>query len=582
MTHRHFKYESLLYLLAFIIAFGIRFIQLGVVPLNDVEAEVALQALKISQSQTITLNPHPFYILSTSVLFLIYGGGTNFLARFMPALIGSLFVLSPLLFDDRLKPRPSLILAFFLALDAGLVAISRQAASPIFAITFLIFTFGFINKNKYTLASITAALALLSGPSIWLGLLGILITYMLFQLFSKQSPISNIKSQVSGLDTSQKTSARLLDQHQLPITNLVSRNSYLVTFFIAFITLGSLFLTIPNGLSAAFASIPAFGKLWLSKSETTISMVLVSVLIYQPLTLLLAIIATIRGSLSNIKRVIFLSIWIAVSLLLVIFLPAKQIAHLAWTIIPISALASLELARAFNIFPEERMEVIGVTFLTIFIWVFAWLGFAGLTWFPEGTDEYALRFWMLIGSLVLLILSLLLVAAGWSTRIARIGGVWGLTISLSILALGGTLGSAGLRGLNAPELWWQDKIPAQADLLRQTAQQVSEFYTGDDNSASIAILGIDSPALLWSLREFDVQTAQTADATLTPDIVITPFQDYPIISSTYRGQDFNWRQTPLWNVSPINAWFRWVTLREISYGGEAIILWARDDVFIDK
>lgn len=560
MTHRHFKYESLLYLLAFIIAFGIRFIQLGAMPLNDAEAEVALQALKISHSQTTTLNPHPFYILSTSVLFLIYGGGTNFLARAMPALIGSLFVLSPLLFDNRLKPRPSLILAFFFAFDAGLVAISRQAASPIFAITFLIFTFGFINKNKYTLASITAALALLSGPSIWLGLLGIIITYMIFQLFIKQSPISILQ----------------FSNSQLLITN------YLITFLIAFIVLGSLFLTVPNGLSAAFASIPAFGKLWLSKSETTTSMVLVSVLIYQPLTLLLAIIATIRGSLSNIKRVIFLSIWIAVSLLLVIFLPAKQIAHLAWTIIPISALASLELARAFNIFPEERMEVIGVTFLTIFIWVFAWLGFAGLTWFSEGSEEYALRFWMLIGSLVLLILSLLLVAAGWSTRVARIGGVWGITFALSVLAFAGTLGSAGLRGLNYPELWWQDKIPAQADLLRQTAQQVSEFYTGDDNSASIAILGIDSPALLWSLREFDVQTAQTADATLTPDIVITPFQDYPIISSTYRGQDFNWRQTPLWTTSPLNAWFRWVTLREISYGGETIILWARDDVFIDK
>jgi hypothetical protein len=555
MTHRHFKHEGWLYLLVFIIAFGIRFIQLGAMPLNDAEAEAALQALKISQSQTTTLSPHPFYILSTSVLFLIYGGGTNFLARFIPALIGSLLVLSPLLFDERLKPRPSLILAFFLALDAGLVAISRQAASPIFAITFLIFTFGFINKKNYTLASITAALALLSGPSIWLGLLGILITWMIFQLFNRQSPVSNLQS---------------------PITN------YLITFIISFIALGSLFLTIPNGLSAAFLSIIEFIKLWFSKSETTWGMILISLLVYQPLTLILAIVAIVRGSFSNIKKFIFLSIWLLVSLLLVIFLPAKQISYLAWTILPITALASLELARAFNIFREERMEVLGVTFLTVFIWVFAWLGFAGLTWFPEGTREYALRFWMLIGALVLLILSLLLVGAGWSIRTARIGGVWGVTISLGILALGGTLGSAGLRGLNYPELWWQDKIPAQADLLQLTANQVSEFYTGDDNSASIVILGIDSPALLWSLREFDVQTAQAVDVISAPDIVITPFQDDPILSSAYRGQDFNWRQAPLWNVSPVNAWFRWITLREISYGGETIILWARDDLFIDK
>src|SRR5688572_14586914 len=103
MTHRHFKYEGWLYLLAFLIALGIRLTQLGAMPLNDVEAESALQALQISQSENTTLNPHPFYILSTSVLFLLYGGGTDFLARLMPALIGSLLVFSPLLFDDRLK-----------------------------------------------------------------------------------------------------------------------------------------------------------------------------------------------------------------------------------------------------------------------------------------------------------------------------------------------------------------------------------------------------------------------------------------------------------------------------------------------
>ncbi|NJN79403.1 MAG: hypothetical protein HC797_02430, partial [Anaerolineales bacterium] len=69
MTHRHFKYEGWLYLLAFLIALGTRTVQLGDMPLNDVEAESALQALQISQSENPALNPHPFYILSTSILF---------------------------------------------------------------------------------------------------------------------------------------------------------------------------------------------------------------------------------------------------------------------------------------------------------------------------------------------------------------------------------------------------------------------------------------------------------------------------------------------------------------------------------
>jgi hypothetical protein len=367
-----------------------------------------------------------------------------------------------------------------------------------------------------------------------------------------------------------------------PLSDSTTRNSYLITFIITFITAGTLFLTAPNGLSAAFTSIPEFFKLWTFKSETTVGMLFISLLVYQPLALFLSISASIRGVINNVKRINFLSLWLLVSILLVLFLPARQITDLAWVILPLTALASLEIARSINIFPEERVEVGGVIFLTVFIWVFAWLGFAGLTWFPENTREYALRFWMLIGALVLLILSLLLVGAGWSTRTARIGGVWGLTIALGILGLSGTFGSAGIRGSNFPELWWQNQIPAQATLLRETANQVSEFYTGDENSASIVILGVDSPALVWALREHDVQIAQTLDNASTPDIVITPFEDNPILASAYRGQDFNWRQTPLWNITTTNAWFRWVALREISYAGETIILWARSDLFLDN
>jgi len=558
MTHRHFKYEGWLYALAFFIAIGIRITQLGALPLNDIEATSALQALQISQSEYTALSPHPFYILSTSMLFLMYGGGTDFLARFMPALIGSLFVFAPLLFNDRLKPRPSLILAFFLALDPGLVAISRQAASPIFAITFLIFTFGFINKNKPTFASIFAALTLLSGPSIWLGLLGFIISGMIFQLFQRT------------------------DYRTLITDNSSTRNSLHITFILTFLTAGTLFLTVPNGLSAAFASIPEFFTSFTSTSETTWGMILISFIIYQPLALILAIFAIVRGILNNIKRVIFFTIWMLVALLLVIFLPAHQITDLAWVLIPLNALASLELARAFNIYPEERSEVAGVTLLTVFIWVFAWLGFAGMTWYPADSQQYALRFWMLLGSLVLLALSLLLIAAGWSARTARIGGVWGFVIALGALMLGGTFGSAGLRGENAPELWWQNQIPAQADLLRQTAEQVSEFYTGNDTSASIVILGIDSASLVWSLREFDVQIAATLDPTTSPDIVISRFENNPALMAAYRGQDFNWRQTYLWHVSTFDVWVRWITLREISSSTESIILWARDDLFLDR
>ena len=190
MNYRHFKHEGWLYALAFFIAVILRFVQLGAMPLTDAEATPALQALQIAQGLKPTLSPHPFYILFTSVLFFIYGGGTDFLAHFIPALAGSLLVFAPLLFADRIKPRAAVVLAFFLALDPGLVALSRQIASPILALTFLLFALGFYNQNKTSFAAFFAALALLSGPSLWNGVLGLAVTWGILRfLNSRRAPV---------------------------------------------------------------------------------------------------------------------------------------------------------------------------------------------------------------------------------------------------------------------------------------------------------------------------------------------------------------------------------------------------------
>lgn len=552
MIYRRFKYEILLYLLAFTLALGIRLLHLGSMPLTDAESTPALQALRISQNVDTPIDPQPFYILSTSVLFLLFGGGNNFLARLIPALMGSLLVLAPLLFDDRLRPRPSLLLAFFLALDPGLVAISRQASSTILAIALTVFTAGFINKKNFPLAAILAALTLLTGTPIWLGLLGIGITFAIYQLFiHRTEKLSPFKIQPS----------------------------ILLFFFATFILAGTLFFTTPEGLGAAFSSIPSFINSWTNPSDITQGILTFSLLVYQPFAILLTVLALIRGWMKGSQRIIFLSIWLIVSLLLVIFLPSRQIADLAWTLIPLNALASLELIRHFSIFPEERREVIGVAFLTVFIWVFAWLGLSGMNWTPADSPTYRLRVAMLIGSLFMLVLSLVLVAAGWSIRTARLGGVWGMAIGLGLLGLSGMFGSAGMRGLNSPELWWLPGVPVQADLVRDTVNQVSDLGIGNKNAGSVVVVGMKSPAIEWALRGHPVQMVDELDPSASPDFIITPFDMNLNLASAYRGQDFLWRQTPLWKADMPGGWLRWVTLREMPPSSEVIILWARDDLF---
>jgi hypothetical protein len=271
-----------------------------------------------------------------------------------------------------------------------------------------------------------------------------------------------------------------------------------------------------------------------------------------------------------------------VALLLAVFYPARQVQDMAWMLLPLYAIASLELARYMDVFPEERVEGAGAVLLTTFLWTFGWINFAMLIWRTPQVDGYYQYFWMTVGAYGLLIVSLILIAYGWSVRIAKFGLVWGLGIALVVLGMGGTLGSTGLRTPASPELWWPQGIPAQEDLLVGTLNDLSEWGIGYDDGLPIIIQGLDSPALEWALRDRAVVISETLDISSAPALVITSTNVDPTLASAYRGQDFGWRTNTSWDVADSRAWMRWLSLREMTYNTETIILWAREDLFISS
>lgn len=561
MNLKPFKYEGWLYALAFLLAIALRLIGLGHMPLNDFEARLALQSLHLANGLKPVLDAHPAYILFTMPLFFLYGGGMNALARLVPALVGSALVFTPLLFQDRIRPRPSLILAFFIALDPGLVAVSRQAGSPILALTFLVFALGFLNRNDFRKAGIFAALALLGGPAIWAGLLGLALSLAIYQA-AKLRFSDEDKAKPFSMDASQ-------------------RNEFFIAIAVTLLLAGTLLFLVPNGLSAALASIPAYLSGWRAVVKVNISWLFISLLAYQPFALLLCILAVIRGWVKASRKIIPLSIWFVVALILAVIYPARQISDLVWVLIPLYALASLELMRFINIFPEERAETAGAILLTAFLWVFGWLNFTSTVWSIPGESTFNQHLIMVIGSVVLLILSIVLVAFGWSVRVAQRGLVWGLGLSLGVLSLAGTLGVTGLRGAFNPELWWQPSIPLQADLLTTTVDDLSEWSKGYDDGVPVVIIGIDSPALEWALREHSPKIANFFDASEPPALIVTTNEFDPNTISPYRGQDFSWKFTTSWVAAQPRDWLKWLAYREMPQTGETIILWASNDLFIN-
>jgi hypothetical protein len=131
------------------------------------------------------------------------------------------------------------------------------------------------------------------------------------------------------------------------------------------------------------------------------------------------------------------------------------------------------------------------------------------------------------------------------------------------------------------ELWTPDQRPLQTDLLLASVNDVSEFSLGHARSQSVTIMGINSPALEWILRNHEVEVAATLDPQVAPPLVITPAMEDLGLPSAYRGQDFIWRQPLLWEGMQNPDWLRWLVYRQLPRENETIILWARDDLFPD-
>jgi hypothetical protein len=587
MRFRPVKYESVLYVIAFILAVALRFIQLGALPLSDAEAEWALQALNVAQGTRPLLGPQPIYILPTSALFFLFGT-SNFLARFIPALTGSALILVPYLFRLRLRSLPGLLLAFFLALDPGLVSLSRQAGSLIPALTFTLLGWAFWWAKRPRAAGIFGGLALLSGPAVWAGMLGLGFAWVLRRTMEKPPGRTQSEEPVNTVEAGQ-------GMDRVRRENLKAA----LTFGGATILLGgTMFLLSPSGLSAWLNTLPVYLIGWAQPSGVPAGRLLFALLAYQPLALLFGLVAVVRGWLQRRKRHIRLSLWLLAALPVASFYPARQVGDVAWILIPLWALAALELSNHTRIFFEERREVAGMAALVFLLLSFAWLDYVGIALDPlnpanvtsnaiqvGGTVLFdqlpPTRYILLVSVLLLLVVSVLMVGLGWSARTARLGSVWGLTVALGIYSLGMAWGATGLRTPNGWELWWPDKRPAQADLLLETVNEQSEWSTGDATSQDVTLLDIDSPALEWVLRGRNLRKASALDLEEAPAIVVSSQSDAINLPIAYRGQDFSWRREPYWDIAGIYEWIKWSVFRELPYDAETVVVWVRNDLFID-
>jgi hypothetical protein len=551
--------ERLLFFLIVLLALALRLLNLGAAPLAEGEAELALKAFDVARGERAALDPQPGYVAITGVTFALFGS-SEFAARLWPALIGGLLTLVPFFFRRILGREAALILALGLALDPGLVALSRQADGPMLAVGLTFLALGLAFDGSLALAGVAAGLALLSGPALLPGLLALILAGgASWVLVGGGEPF-------------------------LPAwQNQNSLRNGLLAALLTLVLVGTLFLRFPEGLSAWLAGLPVYLSGWAQLPTIPALRLLAALVVYQPLPLIFGLIGAVRGWLRGDRLAQGLSLWLGISLILALIYPARQVSDLAWALLPLWALAARELSGLLIASTDYPAVSLGQTALIFVLLALIWMNLAGLGQLVPEAQGNLIRLAVIGGVLGLGAVTSSLVGLGWSWGAARQGLVWGLCAGLGVYTLAGMWGTSQLRVPGRMDLWAPLPESADVSLLEQTLADLSSWHIGEVASLDVT-LAVDSPALRWVLRDYPgLSVVPESDESLisgSPSIVITRQSvEEPSLAASYRGQDFALDAYPGWaGALPPNL-ARWLVFRLAPLQEEQVILWARVDLF---
>ena len=605
MNMRRITSEHLIFFLALVLGLFLRMLHLGSAPLSDSEAAWALPALHMARGEVLQpAGASSAYLALTGTSFFLFDP-TDGLARFWPALAGSLLVLLPFLLRRKLGYYPAAFLAFGLAIDPGLVTVSRQADGPMFSLAFTLLAAGLWYLRRPLAAGICAGLAILGGPALLIGVVSLGLA----------AAAGNALQRRSG------TSVYALDSQDVPFDWRQAGLSALSTLFLV----GTLLFFHPAGLSALLSGLPGYLQaepvevLMQARSAAVPALTLVlALLVFELFPLTFGVIGGIRGllppellslwpaseedeaaadnpsyqtgraALQEEKQrtysmgrsiSVFGLVWALSALVLVLLNPGRQAADLAWAVVPLWFLASRELARFV---PQGSINLIALIHASLLVLLLAlfWNTLSALNYVQPMEGSVGIRLAILAGVLSLAFLTTVLISLGWGWETGRLGLAWGSSIALLLYSVSMMWNTSQLQ-TNLPQaLWAPTPGPGQVRMLVDTLKEISNWSTG--NAWSLEVVDTTrSPAMRWALRDFEkARFLDRLPPGEQPAVILAPqAEQEPLLAAAYRGEDFPLWVRPGWEGGVPVEFNRWLTYHEAPVLNDMVILWARTDIF---
>lgn len=554
-------------LLAFLTAIFVRFFNLDKLPLTDSEATLSLQALDIARGLKPNLTGQPFYILGTSILFYLFDS-TTFLARFLPAFFGSILVFLPGLLRKKAGDAPTVILAFLLAVEPGLVAASRVVGGDMLALVCVTFALAYGLKRRFIPTGGFAALALLSGSMAWHGILvlglTILITHWLIHT-EKSTDLTGIEPEID------------------PTDGVVPGNKQieaLISGGLILFVLSMLGFFYPSGLSAAAASLIDYLTGWFHPSGVWATTLLVAVTAYSFLILLFGGWGILQSWLNRDPFGKTISLWFVTAFILAMIHTDRTVNDLLWAILPLAILAARSIAHVLQAPGTDRSSTLVYSIFVFILSVFIFMNLAGLIAPGTTTEMLQTRVIIIISSVLVLLVATVLVASGWSVKPAVYGLTLGLLAGLILVSFSVSWGAAATREQIRAELWGQPGVVIQEKRLLSSVGDLSDWRAGDQQGLEIDVVNLNLPSLNWALRNHPyVKYLDYLPSGSMPSLMIMTSEVQPQTISSYRGQDFLWSGSPDWANFQEGDWLSWLLWRMAPYQNKTIILWARSDLF---
>ncbi|PKN95750.1 MAG: hypothetical protein CVU45_00130 [Chloroflexi bacterium HGW-Chloroflexi-7] len=557
------RYFVLLMAIALVLAGFLRLLQLGASNLTDQESSVALQALSATRGQDVIIGGQSGYVGLTTLLFALFEG-SDLLARFWPALFGIVLVIVPGLFRKQFGELATLILAFLIAFEPGLVALSRSANGTMITITALLLAIGLLKHRKMIPAGIFGGLAMASSENVWPLVFALFLAWMLAYLIDAEKK----KTKTSALLTINKVEGLRLGLSAL-ITILLVSSQYLLN---------------ANGISGIGSSLTDYFAKWQTSNEMGQGQYLLIMLITQFPAMIFGIWGLVNGLKEKSSWSRLLGLWWVTGLLLSVITPGHDVLLIAMVNLPLYVLSAIQLASLIGgLAVQSKFVLIAEIVVSISLMFFSILNFLNMINFPPGdTITMRNRILGIFLPLALWIAFTVLLAWGWDSVSSKSGVAIGLGLMMGLLLVGSGWKAAGLGSVPQVEFIANSGMIVGHKDLFKTVEEISLWNTGQKDRIDVRLVGLKSPSIVWAFRNFEKTTSEEAfPVNDSPSIVITGMDAVIQTQSLYRGQMLVWSQQPEYSQSQWQDWPKWFFNREFPTKKTNLLLWVRNDLFKD-